>query len=414
MKEYDVAVIGGGPAGMAAAVASAGKGAKTLIIERDRTEGGILNQCIHNGFGLHYFGEELTGPEYAQRFIDRTEKCGADIMTGAFVVEIRKDKTLVTVSPTEGVSEIKAKAIVLAMGARERSAGAIGLTGTRPDGIWTAGFAQRLCNIEGMLVGRKIVILGSGDIGLIMARRMTFEGAEVKMVCEIMPYSGGLKRNIVQCLNDFGIPLLLSTSVTRVVGDKRVEGVYIADMENGKPKAGTERFVECDTLLLSVGLISETDLLTGSGIKTDPRTGSFEVNEYRETSESGVFACGNVLHVHDLVDNVTCEAEIAGASAADYALSQSKNDGRNLSVNAGKGIKYVLPQRIDGKEGTASLYFRTDNVYLRPQISVISGDKVIKTVRKVIMAPGEMQSVAVDLADVHGEVTVEMTEGERQ
>lgn len=414
MKEYDVAVIGGGPAGMAAAAEAAKNGAETLVIERDGRQGGILNQCIHNGFGLHLFGEELTGPEFAQRFIDEVAASGAKVMTGAFVVEIREDKTLVTVSPSGGVEEIKAKAVVLAMGARERSAGAIGLTGSRPDGIWTAGLAQRLCNVEGMLVGKKIVILGSGDIGLIMARRMTCEGAEVRMVCEIMPYSGGLKRNIVQCLDDFGIPLLLSTTVTRVVGKKRVEGVYIADIKDGKPLPETERFVECDTLLLSVGLIPETDLLSGSGIETDRATGSFVVNEFRETSLPGIFACGNVLHIHDLVDNVADEGFRAGRSAADYALRGRESEPRNIPVKAGKGIKYVLPQRIDGEKGKATIYFRTDNVYARPTITVRCGEKVVAAQKKAVTAPGEMQSVAVDTAKIDGEVVVEITAGEKR
>jgi len=400
MKYCDVAVIGGGPAGMAAALAARKQGAETVIIERDERLGGILNQCIHNGFGLHYFGEELTGPEYAYRFEKEIENSGIKVMLGSFVLELRKDKTLLVVSAEEGVLEIKPKAIVLAMGCRERSAGAIQLTGRRIDGIWTAGFAQRLCNIEGKMVGKNVVILGSGDIGLIMARRMTFEGANVIMVCEKMAYSGGLRRNIVQCLEDFDIPLLLSTTVTRVVGTKRVEGVYIADVVDGKTDFSTERFVKCDTLLLSVGLIPETDILEDCGIERDKRTGSVICDEFRHTSLDGVFACGNVLHVHDLVDKVSKEAEFAGEGAGKYATGAFERTERNISVMAGNGVKYALPQIINGETGRVTVFFRSDVFYRNAKITVTSGEDVIMCETEKILRPGEMQTVGFNKEDI--------------
>ncbi|MEG1711197.1 MAG: FAD-dependent oxidoreductase [Clostridia bacterium] len=407
--KYDVAVIGGGPAGMAAALSAKKQNANVIIIERDNSLGGILNQCIHNGFGLHYFKEELTGPEYAQRFIDEIKGENIDIMLNSFVLNINADKKLFVVSADRGVVEIEAQAIVLAMGCRERTAGAIGIPGLRPSGIWTAGMAQRLCNIEGKMIGRNIVILGSGDIGLIMARRMTFEGAKVKMVCELMPYSGGLKRNIVQCLNDFDIPLYFSTTITKVVGDKRVEGVFIATVdEKRKVKKETERFVECDTLLLSVGLLPENDLVNDIGMEMSAITGGAIVDEYRQTSINGIFSCGNVLHVHDLVDNVSEEALIAGENAGKYVIGDTNEIKRQLKVIAGKGVRYVLPQIINGANGDVKLFFRTDNIYKAPKAVVRCGDKQIAYRKSMIMTPGEMESFIIKKEDINEDIIVEL------
>ena len=410
MTKYDVLVIGGGPAGMAAALAAHEKGAKVLLLERDVRLGGILNQCIHAGFGLHYFGEELTGPEYADRFEKKLAKTDIKVMLNAMALAVGADGDVTVLSPEEGLMHLKAGAVVLAMGCRERTAGAIALAGTRPAGIYTAGMAQKMCNIEGYLVGRRIVILGSGDIGLIMARRMTLEGAHVERVIELMPYSGGLKRNIVQCLEDFGIPIDYSHTVTRVVGKPRMEGLYYAPVdEHRKPVLSEEKFIPCDCLLLSVGLIPENDILNGSGVEMSRVTSGAEVDENRMTSVPGIFSCGNVLHVHDLVDNVSHEAEIAGAAAARYALKGApETDGRVFGVNVGKGVRYALPQRVHGGGGNVEIFFRTDNVYKNCKVVAECGGRVLYSKKRMIVAPGEMEKITLDRSALDGDVTVRL------
>ena len=410
MTKYDVLVIGGGPAGMAAALAAHENGAKVLLLERDVRLGGILNQCIHAGFGLHYFGEELTGPEYADRFEKKLAKTDVKVMLNAMALAVGADGDVTVLSPEEGLVHLKAGAVVLAMGCRERTAGAIALAGTRPAGIYTAGMAQKMCNIEGYLVGKRIVILGSGDIGLIMARRMTLEGAHVERVIELMPYSGGLKRNIVQCLEDFGIPIDYSHTVTRVVGKPRMEGLYYAPVdEHRKPVLSEEKFIPCDCLLLSVGLIPENDILNGSGVEMSRVTSGAEVDENRMTSVPGIFSCGNVLHVHDLVDNVSHEAEIAGAAAASYALKGApETDGRVFGVNVGKGVRYALPQRVHGGGGNVEIFFRTDNVYKNCKVVAECGGRVLYAKKRMIVAPGEMEKIALDRSVLDGDVTVRL------
>ena len=404
-EKYDIVIIGGGPAGLAAAAAAYDAGAgKILILERDRMLGGILNQCIHNGFGLHTFNEELTGPEYADRFIRKVEERKIEYKLNTMVMNMTADRTITAMNREDGMFDIEAGAVILAMGCRERPRGALNIPGYRPAGIFTAGTAQRLVNMEGFMPGREVVILGSGDIGLIMARRMTLEGAKVKVVAELMPYSGGLKRNIVQCLDYFGIPLKLSTTVVDIEGKERVEGVTLAKVDgSGKPIPGTEEHYTCDTLLLSVGLIPENDLSRQMGVEMSPVTRGPVVNESLETNLPGVFACGNVLHVHDLVDFVSEEAGIAGRNAAEY-VKTGRGAGKEsgIPVIAKDGVRYTVPSSIrpEFMNDRLVIRFRVGGVYRNCYISAYIGSerKIHKKCR--IVAPGEMQQVILQKKDI--------------
>lgn len=438
MKQHAIVIIGGGPAGLAAAISAAEQGEKDiLILERDRELGGILNQCIHNGFGLHTFQEELTGPEYAARYIEKVERMGIPYLTDTMVLDLSPEKVVTAVSPKEGIFQIQAQAVILAMGCRERPRGALNLPGYRPAGIYTAGTAQRLVNVEGRMPGREVVILGSGDIGLIMARRMTLEGAKVKVVAELMPYSGGLKRNIVQCLEDFGIPLKLSHTVVAIHGKERLTGVTLAQVDHdGRPVPGTEEEYFCDTLLLSVGLIPENELSKNAGVALSSATSGPVVDESFQTSVNGIFACGNVLHVHDLVDFVSEEAANAGRCAAEYARETSGESSEKwmkcgesrkdlpesqaaceewtakmpekevsgiLDILPGDGVRYTVPSVLHLAQmgETLKIRFRVRKEYKNSCVTVHAGDRQLFRRRKQIFVPGEMEEAVIRREDLN-------------
>ncbi len=396
MISRELCIIGGGPAGLAAAQAAYDAGCRDiLVLERDCRAGGILNQCIHNGFGLHRFGEELTGPEYAQRYIDLVNEREIEIQLNTMVLDITPERVITAVSRENGLQEIKAGAIILAMGCRERPRGAIGIPGSRPAGIYTAGTAQRFVNLEGYMPGKRVVILGSGDIGLIMARRMTFEGAKVLACVELMPYSSGLTRNIVQCLDDYDIPLMLSHTVIDIIGTKRLEAVIIAEVgADRKPIPGTEQRIECDTLLLSVGLLPENELSRAATVEIDPATSGAVVDQSFACSVEGIFACGNVLHVHDLVDNVSEESAFAGAAAAAY-LAGNGGSGESCKLIAGAGVRGIVPQRLNlaALDRNISVMFRPDRVYKKAAVIAECAGEEIARLRKPVLTPGEMVTV---------------------
>ena len=414
MLQHDIVIVGGGPAGMAAAVAAYDAGVRDVVIlDREQDIGGILRQCIHSGFGLHKLGRELTGPEYADVYKQQVLERNIPVFYETMVTDVSADK-MVTARNRQGILKLQAKAVVLAMGCRERSRGALNISGTRPAGVYSAGTAQKLLNCEGYMVGKRVVILGSGDIGLIMARRMSLEGAKVEAVCELMPYSGGLTRNIVQCLEDFDIPLYLSTTVAQIHGKKRVEGVTIAQVDaNRQIMPETRRYVPCDTLLLSVGLIPENELTRGAGIPMDPITNGALVDDICQTQVPGIFACGNVLHVHDLVDYVSDEADIAGKGAAAFVKGELAGT-KAISVKAEGGVRYVLPQVVHSDCGKdVALFMRVAAPTGKVRLNVKCGDAVIATAVKLKTAPGEMERITVKaekLAQCAGTITVSLEE----
>ena len=406
MSKVDLVIIGGGPAGMSAAVAAYDAGLRDiLILERDTSLGGILRQCIHNGFGLHRFKEELTGPEYAYRYEQQVRERNIPFKLNTMVLDVSADKVVTAMNSEDGMFTIEAKASILAMGCRERPKGALNISGSRPSGIFTAGTAQKFVNMDGYMPGKKVVILGSGDIGLIMARRMTLEGAKVEAVCELMPYSGGLARNIEQCLNDFGIPLMLSHTVVEIHGGDRVTGVTIAKVdERRRPIAETRQYIECDTLLLSCGLIPENELTRGAGIPIDRITNGAVVDQNRQTATEGVYACGNVLHVHDLVDYVSEESEIAGKAAAAYIMNTKDTGATSIELHTDGKVRYTVPQRITAEE-PVTVYFRVADVYRDVRIVVKDGENVLINKKKQKVAPGEMETVTLTADMIKGITT---------
>ena len=405
MEHCDLVIIGGGPAGLAAAIAAREAGVQNLLIlERDKELGGILNQCIHSGFGLHTFQEELTGPEYAARYAQRVKEMNIAYLLNTMVLELSKERMITAISREKGLFQIQARAVILAMGCRERARGSLNIPGYRPAGIYSAGTAQRLVNMEGYLPGREVVILGSGDIGLIMARRMTLEGAHVQVVAELMPYSGGLKRNIVQCLDDFRIPLKLSHTVVDIQGRERVTGVTLAQVdENRCPIPGTEKYYPCDTLLLSVGLIPENELSRAAGVELSPSTNGPMVDESFETSIPGVFACGNVLHVHDLVDFVSQEAASAGKAAAKFLKSDTSSSGRKICLSANHGVRYTVPAYIhpERMDDSITVRFRVSDVYRNVSIiATANNGKQLYRRKRLIVSPGEMEEITLQKSDL--------------